>query len=223
VLTLVDRQECIISANKFGPLFSGGSFGCFSHRIMSTYGGGMKQIDGVCFERKDGYAVCHLTELSEDLKSIIRKNLRSICHGSLVVHEYGEDPLYSYVETLNSFFERYDSKTDDTKKGMIGELLTHVLFTELFDEFDIATAFFNLEENSIKKGFDLIMFRPKENVAWITEVKSGELHKGKNVDETTSDLLYAARADLYKRLNEQKKTYWYNAVNSVRNTLVLRP
>lgn len=102
---------------------------------------------------------------------------------------------------------------------MIGEFLSHVLITALFDEFEIASAFFNLEEKSIKKGFDLLLYKSSDDSVWITEVKSGNLRKNKTYDQTTRELLNTAKKDLDIRLNEQEKMYWYNAVNSVRCSL----
>jgi hypothetical protein len=174
-----------------------------------------KLIDGVIFNKYDGLAVCHIEYLSKEIKDVIRDNLVSICHGAARAERFAEASLYSYNATLKSFHGRYQKKPPETKIGMIGEFLSHILLTKIFDEFNIASAFFNLEEKSIKKGFDLILFRPEDQTGWITEVKSGNLHKGKNHDQTTTDLLRAAKADLVKRLNESEITYWHNAINTV--------
>ena len=177
-----------------------------------------KNIDGICFDRKGDYAICHVEYLSDSLKNLIRSNLSTICHGSHI-SDYSAEPLFGYKATLSSFLERYNSKVANTKKGMIGEFLSHILITELFDEYDVVSAFFNLEEKSIKKGFDLLLYKTSDNSVWITEVKSGNLHKNKTCDQTTKELLTTAKMDLTTRLNEQEKMYWYNAVNSVRCSL----
>lgn len=176
------------------------------------------QIDGVQFYRGAGYALCHVDSFSVELESIIRKNLTSICHGSYV-SEYPDASILGYSATLRSFLERYDAKTDLTKIGMIGEFLSHVLITALFDEFDVASAYFNLEEKSIKKGFDLLLYNTKQSTLWITEVKSGKLHKGKNYDQTAMDLLNLAKTDLDDRLNKFEQMYWLNAISSIRASL----
>lgn len=179
-----------------------------------------KNIDGVSFERHNNYAICHVEFLSDNLKELIRSNLSTICHGSYISDsDYADTPLFSYEVTLASFLERYNNKADNTKKGMIGEFLSHILITELFDEFDVVSAFFNLEEKSIKKGFDLLLYKSSDNSVWITEVKSGNLHKNKTHDQTTKELLNTAKADLDARLNQQETMYWYNAVNLVRCSL----
>lgn len=174
-----------------------------------------KSIQGVNLQRHNGYAVCHITDFSDELKGLIRKHLSTICHGSHV-SDYLENPMYNYQSTINSFLERYEKKAAETKKGMIGEFLSHIIITSLFDEYAIASAFFNLEEKSIKKGFDLLLFNIVDNTVWITEVKSGNLHTSKTHDQTTTILLNKAKNDLIKRLDEQETQYWHNAINHVR-------
>lgn len=175
----------------------------------------INNIKGVDYKVNDNYAVCHIHSLSDDLKKLIRQNLSTICHGSHI-EDYLGQPSYNYQSTIASFLERYEKKTVDTKKGMIGEFLSHILITSLFDGYEIASAFFNLEEKSIKKGFDLILYNTNDDSAWITEVKSGNLHKNKDHDQTTAVLLNTAKSDLNKRLNEQETQYWHNAINHVR-------
>jgi hypothetical protein len=177
-----------------------------------------KDIEGVKFNRDGDSAICYVEFLSDEIKALIRKNLTTICHGSLN-SAYSGVALYNYETTLNSFLERYKGKPEKTKKGMIGEFLSHILITELFEEFDVVTPYFNLEEKSIKKGFDLLLYKRLDNSVWITEVKSGELHKDKNHDQTALVLLKAAKDDLEERLNKQEVTYWYNAVNAVNASL----
>jgi hypothetical protein len=175
-------------------------------------------IDGVDFSAHNDYAICHIHSISDDLKYLIRSNLSTICHGSHIA-DYLNQPLYNYHTTIASFIERYDKKPENTQKGMIGELLSHILITNLFGDYDIASAFFNLEEKSIKKGFDILLYNTSDNTVWITEVKSGNLRNGKNHDQTTKSLLIDAKSDLKKRLNEQENQYWHNAINHVRASL----
>lgn len=178
----------------------------------------MSSISGVVFERKDEYAICHVDSFSDELKELIRTNLTAICHGAYL-SSFEDEPLYCYESTLESFIDRYKTKTEETKKGMIGEFLSHILITNYFDEFDIVSPFFNLEEKSIKKGFDVLLCNQEDNSLWITEVKSGGLHQNKDCDQTSRVLLNSAKADLNKRLNDSETMYWYNATNSVNCTL----
>lgn len=171
----------------------------------------MAPIDGVRFLRYKGHAICHIDFFSEDFKSLIRKQLSSVCHGPSKAA--WKRRAYSYKSTLKGFLERYDSKTNDIKIGMIGELLTHLLILEYFPEFNTVSPYFNMEEKSIKKGFDIILFSLEDNEIWITEVKSGELHNNKNANQTNSALLSKAKSDLKARLNENATTLWENAIN----------
>lgn len=175
-------------------------------------------IAGINYERGGAYSICHIEYLSEEIKELIRKHLTSIGLGSYIADHPGKS-LFSYKATLKSFIDRYQSKPEETKMGMVAEFLSHIFITELFDEFCIASPFFNLEEKSIRKGFDLLLYKQVDNTVWITEVKSGQLHKYKDHDQTTNDLLSTAKADLNSRLNEQEMTYWMNAINSVRSAL----
>lgn len=177
-----------------------------------------RNIDGVDFENHGDWAICYIRSLSSELKKLIRSNLATICHGSHVT-DCSDEPLFGYEATLSSFLDRYKDKSEKTKIGMVGEFLAHILITELFDEFDVSTAFFNMEEKSIRKGFDLVLYKPKDESVWITEVKSGNLLKGKSHDETAKVLLQRAKADVHERLNEQEIMYWLNAVNAVRSSV----
>lgn len=176
-----------------------------------------KTINGIQFSDYGGYSICHVEFLSEDIKALIKNNLSVICHGTKVL---GVDkPIYNYVSTIKNFLERYKTKQANTQKGIMGEFLSHILITELYEDFEVVSAFFNMEENSIKKGFDILLCKTTSQTLFITEVKSGNLHKDKDHDQTTFDLLTSAKKDLYKRLNEQKVTYWHNAINSVRSSM----
>ena len=167
--------------------------------------------DGLTIIKNENYSLIIIDDLTIKLTQLIRKNLSSICHG----HAKSKTSrlAYTYKNTLNEFLERYNKKTKDTKKGMIGELLSHVLIHEYFPIWDTVSPYFNLEEKSIKKGFDLVLYSLEDNELWITEVKSGELHKDKDANATTEDLLYTAKYDLNGRLNEKNNTFWENAIN----------
>ena len=60
---------------------------------------------------------------------------------------------------------------------MVGELLVHTIFSNYFQDYQSLSPFFNLEENNIKKGFDLVLL--KNNEIWINEVKAGNIHQNK--------------------------------------------
>ena len=177
----------------------------------------IKQIDGVSFELEDDYAICYIDEFSDNLKDCLRQHLTAICHGENFA-SMGM-PSHTYNATLKNFRNRYKSKTSKMQKGMMGELLSHVLISELIDDFDIVTPFFNMEEKSQRKGFDLILYSQSQKNVWITEVKSGELGKSNTPNSAISKFLGVARADLNQRLNEGENTFWLNAVNAAYLTI----
>lgn len=168
-------------------------------------------LNGVRFINQEKYLVCYVDELSEDLKGVIRKHLSTICHG--VSKATKGRKTYNYQNTVKSFLERYEKKTSKTKVGMVGELLTHIFILEFLTDFNTVSPFFNMEEKSIKKGFDILTYATNKNELWITEVKSGELRKGKCANETNKILLGKAKADLKDRLSVNESSLWENAIN----------
>lgn len=176
-------------------------------------------IDGVSFidERKKLFSICTIHFLSDEFKQIIREQLTLICYGYSKANTGRKS--YQYENTLKEFFKRYSEKPKKIKIGMMGELLTHILLLKYFDKLEIVSPFFNTEERSIKKGFDLILYSNLSNELWITEVKSGELYIAKNANQMTSIFLNKAKKDLYKRLNENESSLWENAINGAKIVL----
>lgn len=168
-------------------------------------------MDGVVCTKRKKYCLFEIEDFSDGLKNNIREQFANICHGS--IYAGSKRKMYSYKSTVNDFIKRYEEKKDTTKKGMIGELLVHLLVKYYFDEFEIVSPFFNMEERSIKKGYDVVLTEKSKPVIWLIEVKSGELHKGKNSNETMKDLLNTAKRDLDKRLNEENASLWMEAIN----------
>lgn len=174
-------------------------------------------MDGVCFKQVDQYALCCIENLSDELKGALRDNLTRICHGADLASR--DRSMFKYPATLKIFWERYSSKTRKTQMGMLGELLSHVVLLKLFPNFDVVSPFFNMEEKSIRKGFDLLLYELSSNDVWITEVKSGGVGQGKTPCTATRDLLAKARDDLKGRLAEQELNHWQNAINAARNSI----
>jgi len=179
--------------------------------LKKKKGQSMKNIHGISFVRNDLCAVCHITDLTDEIKELIRERLSSICHGKLV-SESNLD-IHSYHETLSEFVKRYEKKSEDTKKGMIGEFLAHLIISEYFQEYHVVSAFFNMEERSVKKGFDVVLATKSDYSIWITEVKSGELHNNTDSMGTSSNLILEAKRDLMNRLNRENRSLWINAIN----------
>jgi hypothetical protein len=176
------------------------------------------QLEGLEIFKEDGYSLCIIKNLSEELKEIIRGELTSVCHG--ISNANGNQKVYNYKRTLREFLKRYDSKSRNIQVGMIGELLTHILIIKIHYNFDTISPFFNLEERSIKKGFDILLYSIEDNAIWITEVKSGELNKGLCSSDTNNVLLTRAKNDLKDKFqNSDPHSIWQNAINGVKIVL----
>lgn len=168
-------------------------------------------MEGILFEKSEAGSLCFtVEEISDELKDVIRKRLSEICYGAAKASR--NSVLYSYQRTLAAFFEKFDSKSADTQKGMIGELLTHVLLLHYEDDFRAASAHFNMEEDSIKKGFDLVLHHGTTDQTWFVEVKSGECGEQTSIQKL-GELLSLAKNGLKTALNSERKTLWQNAVN----------
>lgn len=166
----------------------------------------MHEIKGIECVKDNKYCIFHINELSNELKEAIRIQMSSICHGAAYA-DTGRR-MYDYKNTVKEFLRRYEEKTTKIKKGMIGELLIHLLVSYYFDELDVVSPFFNMEERSIKKGYDVVLTESDKANLWLIEVKSGELHKGKNSNQTMSELLSTSKNDLKERLNEENNSLW---------------
>jgi len=177
----------------------------------------LKTIEGLIINSGADYLTCHVQSFTDDFKNCIRNHLRNICYGTALA-ERGLSGQ-TYQRTLKAFRSRYTPKTENIKKGMIGELLTHVVIFELFDNFDVVSPFFNMEEKSQRKGFDLILAEANGENVWITEVKSGALNQTKCPNNSTISFIKTAKGDLNRRLNESEMTFWQNAIHSTNNSI----
>lgn len=169
-----------------------------------------KQIAGVEHKAFDEFSIFYISELSDDLKAVIRNCLASVCHGAAKAATGRQ--MYCYKITLQEFLRRYNGKSESTRKGMIGELLLHILMSEYLKDFQINSPFFNMEERSIKKGFDVVLNKKGSLDVWLAEVKSGEPSSGKSSSQTAATLFNRAKNDLDERLNGESLSLWTNAI-----------
>lgn len=177
----------------------------------------MTSIQGI---RKKEYAGCEIyfmDKFSDELKQELRERLVKVCYGTDQAQSTSK--IYSYKATVKEFIKRYnthDDNSENRKKGMIGELLVHVLL-ELEERFQTASPFFNMEERSFKKGFDIILIESNTNDLWITETKSGSKHeRHRTASSAIVGLINTAKNDLNRRLNEANESLWLNAINSAK-------
>lgn len=177
----------------------------------------LELIPSISKEDHSDYALYYIESLSEELKQEIRTRLVAVCHGADQAHSTSK--IYSYKATVKEFIRRYKTNQDnseDRKKGMIGELLVHIIF-EIEGRYAVASPFFNMEERSFKKGYDVALFDPTTDDLWIAEVKSGAKQKNqKNASSAIVGLINTAKDDLNKRLNEENTSLWLNALNAAR-------
>lgn len=174
----------------------------------------MEKLDGVTYKKENKYSLFWVEDFSEDIKEAIREQLALICHGVDNVNTGRR--TYNYKNTVKEFLKRYETKPVNIKIGMIGELLVHLIFQNYFDEYKSVTPYFNMEERSIKKGYDAVLTETDSPILWIIEVKSGELHSNKTSDQTIVDLIGTAKKDLDVRLNQDNISLWMEAVNGAK-------
>ena len=99
---------------------------------------------------------------------------------------------------------------------MIGELLVHIIL-KIESRFTSASPFFNMEERSFKKGYDVALFESTTNELWFAEVKSGSIQKGqKDASSAVAGLINNAKKDLEMRLKDSNVSLWLNALNAAK-------
>lgn len=174
----------------------------------------MTEFRGIQYLKDNKYSIFCVHDFSDEIKDAIRGQLSAICHGE----DYANTGrrMFSYKKTVKEFLKRYETKPKNIQIGMIGELLVHLILTNYFDEYKSVTPFFNMEERSIKKGYDVVLTEANDPNLWIVEVKSGELHNNKSSDQTMNDLIGTAKRDLVERLNEDNTSLWMEAINGAK-------
>lgn len=180
----------------------------------------IKDIKGVKFVSYGENYFFYIYELSDELKVYLRDFLPNICHGDNEA-EIG-DTIHSYSETLKEFLRRYEAKRQNQQIGLIGELMLHFLTRLYLDNFQVCSPFFNMEDGSVKKGFDIILRDVKDDkTVWFVESKAGEY--GSEDKDSTDSLMRRfdiAYADLKSRLNDNQRQLWLNALNSARVAMI---
>ena len=171
-------------------------------------------MEGIKHYESTTYKVFFVETLSLELQNEIRSYCNEICFGYQNASRAKIYPKnFEYEKSVKDFLDRLNKKSVEIQKGMIGEFLTHILIKHYFLNYKISTPFFNLEEKSIKKGFDIVLVNNETNELWITEVKSGEKNKKNSSTKQIEILLNRAKDDLKKRLNSDNNMLWQNAIN----------
>lgn len=126
---------------------------------------GLDILKHIEYTDESGYQVHHISINQEDKISIFQLLDQHI----LYIHQ-GKTDRYTakYVkEKLKDFIVK---QTSNNKKGAVAEIFTHLLLKLL--HFEQRCCFKNLEENSMKKGFDGVYVQ--DNEIWFMESKSTE-------------------------------------------------
>jgi len=136
--------------------------------------------------------------LTPEILDYINEHFVTICEG-----DSGSN-LETVKKRALSFFE---NKTESTKMGAIAEFFIHLYLKK--QGFKQECMFFNLEEGSIKKGFD--GYYSIDEKEWIMESKSGNVNSqsithSKKITEAYNDLV-----DKFK--GNVSNNPWKNAYN----------
>ena len=86
--------------------------------------------------------LCFINDFSDKLKNHIKQFLTIVCYGP---HINTPEIIceYPFEKTIKSFKERYDSKTPEMQKGMLGELLAHILINNYIEKLKVFSPYFN--------------------------------------------------------------------------------
>jgi hypothetical protein len=145
--------------------------------------------------------IIHLKEYAEEFKKIINDYVVLICEGE------SDSTLSSVKKRLRMFLESKDIRT---RRGATAEFFIHLYLNN--NGYKQECLFFNLEETSIKKGFD--GFYSKGEDFYVVESKSGgaetkTISHLKKIKEAYSDLgKYFSGTS-----NKGKNNPWNNAYN----------
>lgn len=171
-------------------------------------------INGVRKIENGNYSIFYFDFLSDEFKQIIRDQLQGIWSGFSEADSLPN--YYSYKHTLESFIDRFTTKTPETKKGMIGELLAHILLNNENNNLTSLSILKNKEEKSIKKGFDIIYCHLDEDKLWYAEVKAGKSETGME-NSTTYNLILQNRAKsgISRMIDEKRDSLWESALFDV--------
>ncbi|MBN8207091.1 hypothetical protein JF550_14155 [Microbacterium esteraromaticum] len=175
-------------------------------------------MEGMEVDRLGAGTLVIVRDISDEFRSHIRERLAAYCYGATVVSE--DASFYSFEKTVAEFMRRYDPKPHATKIGMAGELVVHVLMPLLHEELISSAVYFNKEERSIKKGFDLTFLGADDSEIWYGEVKSGEVTAGDSADEKAAALIDIAASSLVSMLSDRELlSRWDAALIDTRLTL----
>lgn len=134
--------------------------------------------------------IIDIMQIDEEAKSILDENFVLICEGDSGA---GLSTVKTHVKNL------YSTKNEEWIMGATAEFFIH-LYIRLTG-FKQECLFLNLEENSIKKGFD--GYYSKDGLEWLMESKAGST-QSKNVSHAGKVTL--AMSDLSAKISDRDKS-----------------
>ena len=144
-------------------------------------------------------SVFEVKELNIDTQRCLDDNLIAICEG-----EYSFSDIAIVKKRIRNLF---DDKNEEWKMGAIAEFFIHLYMN--LTGYSQDCMFFNLEENSIKKGFD--GYYNLDDIHWVMESKSGSILT-KNISHKSK--IKEAVVDLRDKFEGRAKNNpWQNAYN----------
>ena len=151
-------------------------------------------------------AVIDIPDITDELRAYIDSNIVLICEG-----DSGGD-VSTVKKDLAQLFRGSDGKqrTSEWIMGAIAEFFMHLFIRH--KSYKQEFLYRNLEENSIKKGFDGLY--SKESIIWLMESKSGSIN---SVNISHKSKIKEAMKDLSDKVsgNNQTNNPWKNAYSHV--------
>lgn len=148
-------------------------------------------------------SVFDVKEITDELKQFIDENIYQICRG-----ESGD--LSTIKLDLKRRLDGWDDRYNKNKMGAIAEFFVHLYLN--YCGYRQECLFFNLEENSLKKGFDGLY--SMDDDLWFMESKSGSINT--NGITHASKIREACNDIKTKITTNVSNNPWLNAYNHAR-------
>jgi hypothetical protein len=158
-------------------------------------------FDSECIDLENGNHLhfINIPTLDDNITACIDANMVSICEGA------SDTDLATIKQRLIAFLT--PKKGSNIEKGAIAEFFGHLYLTEI--GFRQEFLFLNLEEGSIKKGFD--GYYSLNSETWIYESKSASMRTNGASHNSNISLAYS---DLKKKISgNPENNPWENAFN----------
>lgn len=164
-------------------------------------------MDGIRTVAVDDASILILEEVTQEIREALNERIIEYCYGRV---NAAEDPEYYSLETtIKEFFKLYDTKSDETRLGIAGELIVHLLLPIGHERLMSAALYLNKEESAIKKGFDLTFYDNLDGGIWYGEVKAGRVNDVQTADSKARDLIGVAERSLHEMFtSDVRKKRW---------------